>query len=920
MSESCGNPAADSEALMPRKQMYDKSRMCVKCKEAEGNIVIRHAVYCKACFTPLIEVKFRRTFEPHINRIPDGPRKSALRPAGDLLLGYSGGLGSTVLLDLMHRRYLSKTPSSAKESGGKAHPRNERVWTNIRVCYVETCDAFSGMRDRTEEVRSAVNQYEGFEFIPLRIQDAFDRTWWGSVTGQPIPPDLDVDIDIGDENLCASSSSTDASPLSRLQTYLRLLPTPTAVAASITTLTRLLLLYTAYSTGTSHLALGTSLTSLSIALISSISQGGGFTVPQEAQEEWTPFHSKPISFDTPWAGDVRIVRPLREIGMKECAAWAWWHGLNVVGKERLPAMRQTIGGLTKGTNAAGTRVNGKQRAVQQQDAINVDGSVRDEDVFTLGDDDDEDDEDMHRIRGGISSEVERVSPPRSTPPPAYSAEPCPPHNEALPSSVLAESGQAEEARTSADAPADQAVENQSIPSKYYVKPGDTLTGIALRFGVDGRSLCRLNKLPPSTLSTTPHLLHTRTYLTLPPSTKVRSTLVEPIFDAEEEERRAEARNLERAQKRFQFVTKEVDWRVAKTYVALAETEGDDHRQKEGSSKEGEGTKALAAGGSSARGREEAAVDRYLDDDEWEARERREGRGIKIPTLLGPNRIRKAGQDATEMFYGLHRHEVLERPQYARLVVGVIGEEHNVIHDRVNGVLSDVPYAEPSWLSKGFTSPYFKESHKSLQKITRAFVDTVVYLDAQAREEDGKWPSRHVIQKMGELNLTAMRLGPGKHLEGLVLADRVVTPEEYDYFHEVVIHQEFARVGARGYSDGLGGGVLIGLPPVILFGRPDVKQHVVPQVLSGEKHICLAITEAFAGSDVSGMRTTAKKTVDGKYWIINGTKKWITNGAFSDYFTLGCKTDAGFTVILVERGEGVETKPIKTAYSSAAGTA
>ena len=44
---------------------------------------------------------------------------------------------------------------------------------------------------------------------------------------------------------------------------------------------------------------------------------------------------------------------------------------------------------------------------------------------------------------------------------------------------------------------------------------------------------------------------------------------------------------------------------------------------------------------------------------------------------------------------------------------------------------------------------------------------------------------------------------------------------------------------------------------------------------------LAISEAFAGSDVAGLRTTAKKTEDGKYWIINGTKKWITNGTFSD---------------------------------------
>ncbi|KAG6865910.1 hypothetical protein C0991_010743 [Blastosporella zonata] len=115
------------------------------------------------------------------------------------------------------------------------------------------------------------------------------------------------------------------------------------------------------------------------------------------------------------------------------------------------------------------------------------------------------------------------------------------------------------------------------------------------------------------------------------------------------------------------------------------------------------------------------------------------------------------------------------------------------------------------------------------------------------------------------------------------------------------------------------GSVIGLPPVLNFGSDEIKEKVVPDVLSGRKPICLAISEAFAGSDVSGIRTSAVKTEDGKYWIINGTKKWITNGTFAHYFTVGCKTEDGFTVILVERGEGVETKAIKTSYSPAAGT-
>ena len=66
-----------------------------------------------------------------------------------------------------------------------------------------------------------------------------------------------------------------------------------------------------------------------------------------------------------------------------------------------------------------------------------------------------------------------------------------------------------------------------------------------------------------------------------------------------------------------------------------------------------------------------------------------------------------------------------------------------------------------------------------------------------------------------------------------------------------------------------------------FGSEELRNRIVPEVLSGKKFLSLAISEAFAGSDVAGLRTTAKKTEDGKFWIINGTKKWITNGTFSD---------------------------------------
>ena len=76
-------------------------------------------------------------------------------------------------------------------------------------------------------------------------------------------------------------------------------------------------------------------------------------------------------------------------------------------------------------------------------------------------------------------------------------------------------------------------------------------------------------------------------------------------------------------------------------------------------------------------------------------------------------------------------------------------------------------------------------------------------------------------------------------------------------------------------------MVIGLPPVLNFGLPELQRRIVPDIFAGKKFISLAISEAFAGSDVAGLRCTAVKSEDGKFWTVNGTKKWITNGTFSD---------------------------------------
>lgn len=175
----------------------------------------------------------------------------------------------------------------------------------------------------------------------------------------------------------------------------------------------------------------------------------------------------------------------------------------------------------------------------------------------------------------------------------------------------------------------------------------------------------------------------------------------------------------------------------------------------------------------------------------------------------------------------------------------------------NGDLSPVPYAEPLWLRPEFKSPYYNDSHRALQKAMRIFTDTYVTPVAQAREADGKYIDQELIDLMAKENIIAMRLGPGKHLHGLKLLGGIVKGEEFDYFHDLVLGQEMSRTNARGFQDGNLAGLVISLTAVQEWlNNEELKKHVNEECLSGRKKICLAISEAFAGSDVAGIRTTA----------------------------------------------------------------
>ncbi len=103
---------------------------------------------------------------------------------------------------------------------------------------------------------------------------------------------------------------------------------------------------------------------------------------------------------------------------------------------------------------------------------------------------------------------------------------------------------------------------------------------------------------------------------------------------------------------------------------------------------------------------------------------------------------------------------------------------------------------------------------------------------------------------------------------------------------------------------IGVGLVIGLPPVMHFGSEELKKRIIPECIKGEKVICLAISDPNAGSDVANLTCVAKKSPCGKFYIVNGVKKWISNGKYADYFVTAVRTgDAGIfgvSLMLIEK--------------------
>ena len=152
--------------------------------------------------------------------------------------------------------------------------------------------------------------------------------------------------------------------------------------------------------------------------------------------------------------------------------------------------------------------------------------------------------------------------------------------------------------------------------------------------------------------------------------------------------------------------------------------------------------------------------------------------------------------------------------------------------------------------------------------------------------------------------------PREILQDIAKADlfSIFVPEEYGGLgggcYEIVLALEELARGCVGVATSFAASAL-GIFPVLFAGSEEQKQHYLPDIAIGARWAAFGLTEANAGSDASGIRTTA--VLDGDEWVLNGTKQWITNGGESEIYTIVALTDPhkgarGASIFIVEDGD------------------
>ncbi|OLO37869.1 acyl-CoA dehydrogenase [Alkalihalophilus pseudofirmus] len=169
---------------------------------------------------------------------------------------------------------------------------------------------------------------------------------------------------------------------------------------------------------------------------------------------------------------------------------------------------------------------------------------------------------------------------------------------------------------------------------------------------------------------------------------------------------------------------------------------------------------------------------------------------------------------------------------------------------------------------------FNEEHEMFRKSVKKFIEKEITPNVEQWEKDGEVP-RSLYQRMGELGYLGIKF-----------------PEEYgggglDLITEAVLIEELAKCGAGGVGAALGSHTGIAMTNIWKFGNDEQKRKYLVPGIKGELISALAITEPSGGSDVSAIRTTAKK--EGDYYILNGSKTFITSGVNADYVVVAAKT-------------------------------
>src|SRR5947208_6461142 len=187
----------------------------------------------------------------------------------------------------------------------------------------------------------------------------------------------------------------------------------------------------------------------------------------------------------------------------------------------------------------------------------------------------------------------------------------------------------------------------------------------------------------------------------------------------------------------------------------------------------------------------------------------------------------------------------------------------------------------------FTPEDFTDEHRQIAQTTEEFALKEIVPNIDKIEHKDFSVSRDLIKKASELGLTSVDI-----------------PEEYggmemDKVTSAIIADYIAKSGS--FSVTWGAHVGIGTLPIVYFGNEQQKKKYLPKLASGEWVGAYALSESSSGSDALNARTRAQLSPDGKHYILNGEKMWITNASFADVFIVFAKIGGEqFTAFIVER--------------------